>query len=196
MPAPTLTAWATYYTPKLRTYLDMFTAATAVIKIYAVLPFLHPSPQWWKSRYPRKQPQPSTPPLPLRCRETRALLAEVSSFLGGQPRSGHSGHSPLLLEVLRWAHPHLAAEGGVLVVMTTTDRVRDAAINAAKQAASRAHMFIDRAFGGDGGFVRQIRSDDLVGTHGTTQGDRDLADILPAITERARHFWAGRSSVH
>lgn len=74
--------------------------------------------------------------------------------------------------------------------MTTTDRARDAAITAAHHAASRAHRFIDRAFGGDGGFVGQIRSDDLAGTHVTAQGARDLADIVPAIAEHARHFRA------
>ncbi len=51
--------------------------------------------------------------------------------------------------------------GGVLVVMTPTDRDRDNAIDAARGAASHAHMIIDRVFRTDGGFVGRVESDDF-----------------------------------
>jgi len=42
VPAAALTARATYYTPQLRAYIDILTAATGVTNIHAVLLFLHP----------------------------------------------------------------------------------------------------------------------------------------------------------
>ena len=62
-----------------------------------------------------------------------------------------------LLQILR----HSSVVGGVLVVMTPTDRDRDNAIDAARGAASHAHMIIDRVFRTDGGFVGRVESDDF-----------------------------------
>ncbi len=57
VPAAALTARATYYTPQLRAYIDMLTAATGVTNIHAVLLFLHPERTAVKIPIP---PQPAT----------------------------------------------------------------------------------------------------------------------------------------
>jgi len=89
-----------------------------------------------------------------------------------------------VLQIVR----HSSVGGGVLVVMTSAERDRNDAIVTARDAASHAHVIIDRVFGTAGGFVGQVQGDDFADTDVTAQGARDLADLLSAVAEHARHF--------